>query len=488
MESEAMHSEVSKGLSAARPLSRRAMLRRCNIGFGGLALRALLNHGSAAEGVRSPRTHHRPRARRMIFLFMKGGPSQVDTFDPKPQLQRRSGQTLPIARPRLLFHALESTNNRLLASPWKFRRHGESGLPISELFPHVARCADDLCVIRSLHGTNPAHGGATLKIHTGSENLIRPSMGSWISYGLGTENENLPAFVTIAPTLFHGGVNNYGAAFLPAVYQGTALGQAGQPAAEARLQHIVNPSFTPTEQRAQLDFVQQLNRRHQEQSRSDSDLEARIEALELAFRMQTSIPDLQDVSSETAATHRRYGLDREVTRDFGYQCLLARRFVEQGVRLVQVTHQNGTGHWDQHGNLLTRHPQNAVEVDRPIAALLEDLKARGLLDDTLVLWGGEFGRTPTAEEKKTPRENGRDHNPAGFTMWMAGGGVRGGMAYGATDDFGYYAAQDKVHIHDLHATILHLLGLDHTRLTYHYGGRDFRLTDVAGEVIDGIFA
>tara|TARA_B100000029_G_scaffold273495_1_gene268249 strand:+ start:732 stop:2168 length:1437 start_codon:yes stop_codon:yes gene_type:complete len=476
----------------AEPFSRRQMLRRCNIGFGSLALASILGDpargataGSPTQAAGAP--HHAPRAKRMIFLFMKGGPSQMDTFDPKPQLQKDHGKPLPIDRPRLLFHSTADSNNKLFASPWSFRQHGQSGLPVSSLFPQIASCVDDLCVIRSLHGTNPAHGGATLKMHTGSDTFIRPSLGSWLSYGLGTENDNLPAFITISPTMFHGGVNNYGTAFLPAVYQGTPLGRAGSPVRDARFQHI-HPQLTPVRQRLQLDFVQDLNRRHHQAALADSDLEARIEALELAYRMQTSAPQVQDTTEETETTRRLYGIDEEPTRDFGYQCLLARRFIEQGVRMVQVTHQNGSGHWDQHGNLLQRHPENAREVDRPIAGLLKDLKRRGLLEDTLVLWGGEFGRTPTAEEKDQPSNNGRDHNPSGFTMWLAGGGVKGGFSYGATDDYGYFAVEDKVHIHDLHATILHLLGIDHTRLTYPFGGRDFRLTDVSGDVVEAILA
>ena len=469
-------------------LSRRQMLQRCNIGFGSLALSSILaDTSNGARPEAGPVSQLQPRAKRMIFLFMKGGPSQVDTFDPKPQLQKDHGKPLPIDRPRLLFHSLDESNNRLFASPWAFRRHGQSGLDVSELFPHIAGCADDLCVIRSLHGTNPAHGGATLKMHTGSDTFIRPSLGSWLSYGLGTENQNLPAFVTISPTMFHGGVNNYGAAFLPAIHQGTPLGRAGSKVGQAKFEHI-RPRMSSTRQRLQLDFVQDLNRRHRRGAEDDSNLEARIEALELAFRMQVSAPEVQDTSEETEATRRLYGVDEKSTQDFGHQCLLARRFIEQGVRMVQVTHQSGVGHWDQHGNLLQRHPQNAVEVERPIAGLLKDLKQRGLLDDTLVLWGGEFGRTPTAEEKDKPKNNGRDHNPSGFTMWMAGGGVKGGHVHGATDDYGYFATEKKVHIHDLHATILHLLGLDHTRLTYRFGGRDFRLTDVDGEVVREIIA
>lgn len=477
---------ISMALTSEYHLSRRQMLRRGNIGFGALALSYIL--GTEGRTATARQASHLPaKAKRMIFLFMKGGPSQMDTFDPKPRLQKDHGKQLPIDRPRLLFHAVGENNNKLFGSPWRFRKHGQSGIDVSELFPNIATCADDLCVIRSLHGTNPAHGGATLKLHTGSDTFIRPSMGSWISYGLGTENENLPAFITISPTMFHGGVNNYGAAFLPAKYQGTPLGYAGAPARQAKMEHI--RARTPAvQQRLQLDFVQRLNQRHLRGANNDSNLEARIQSLELAFRMQTSAPQLQDISDETAQTRRLYGLDDKPASDFGYQCLLARRFIERDVRLVQVTHQNGVGHWDQHANLLQRHPQNAREVDRPIAGLLTDLKRRGLLNDTLVLWGGEFGRTPTAEEKGKPSDNGRDHNPDGFTMWMAGGGVKGGYIHGSTDEFGYFAEQGKVHIHDLHATILHLLGLDHTQLTYHFSGRDFRLTDVAGEVVHEIIA
>jgi hypothetical protein len=312
-------------------------------------------------------------------------------------------------------------------------------------------------------------------------------MGSWITYGLGTENQTLPAFVTLSPTMFHGGVNNFSSAFLPAVYQGTALGHAGLPAEQARVEFIQNPEAPLGRQRMQLDLLQDLNRRRLRQTGQDPNLEARIEAFELAFRMQTSVPELQDISGETRATRQLYGLDDELTRDFGYQCLLARRFAERGVRFIQATHQNGTGHWDQHENLSTRHPENARRVDKPIAGLLKDLKGRGLLNETLVLWGGEFGRTPTGQGSDRAKA-GRDHNPEGFTMWLAGGGVRAGMRYGATDDYGYFAVENKVPIHDLHATLLHLLGLDHKRLTYRHAGRDFRLTDVYGEVVHDIIA
>jgi hypothetical protein len=410
---------------------------------------------------------------------MKGGPSHVDTFDPKPLLARDHGKPYPGKKPRVQF----AQTGTLLRSPWKFRKHGQSGIEVSELFPHVAGCVDDLCFIHSLHGTNPAHGGAVLKLHTGSDNFVRPSMGSWIAYGLGTENRNLPAFLTICPTLAHGGVNNWGSAFLPAACQGVPIGNASVPADQARVRYIHNTRLPREVQRRQLDLLAEANREHLARTGPDLALEGRIDSFELAFRMQTAMPEVEDLSGETLATRKLYGLDDPVTANFGRQCLLARRFAERGVRFVQVTHSDGMVQWDQHSNLKNGHEKNAREVDRPIAGLLRDLKARGLLDDTLVLWGGEFGRTPTVEGG-----DGRDHNPEGFTVWLAGGGVKRGFRYGATDDYGYYALEDKVHLHDLHATLLHLLGLDHEKLTYRHAGRDFRLTDVHGQVVHDILA
>ncbi len=468
--------------------SRRQMLSRSALGFGGLALAAMLTEEALAAGAspsraKSPlapsKPHFRARAKRVIFLFMKGGPSHVDTFDPKPALQRDDGKPLPFDKPRVQF----APTGNLLASPWKFKKHGQSGVQVSELFPHVAQCVDDLFVVNSLHGSNAAHGGALLKLHTGSDNFVRPSMGSWVTYGLGTENQNLPGFVTICPTLAHGGVKNWGAAFLPAPYQGTPLGNASIPAAQAKVRYIHNARTPRDLQRLQLDMLAEMNRDHLQHTGPNLALEGRIQSFELAFRMQTEMPKVQDLSDETEWTLRQYGLDNETTADFGRQCLLARRFAERGVRFIQVTHSDSNVQWDQHSNLKNGHEKNALEVDRPIAALLKDLKTRGLLEDTLVLWGGEFGRTPTVQGK-----NGRDHNPEGFTMWLAGGGVKAGVNYGATDEYGYYAAENKVHVHDLHATLLHLLGLDHERLTYRYAGRDFRLTDVAGNVATGILA
>jgi hypothetical protein len=461
------------------------MLRQSGAGFGALALAALLGREAAGERgtgqdpLAAKTAHFPPRARRVIFLFMKGGPSHVDTFDYKPLLERDSGKPLPFAKPRVTF---EKTGP-LLASPWKFRRYGQSGIPVSDLFRHTARHVDDLCVLNSVHGTNPAHGGALLKLHTGSDTFVRPSLGSWVAYGLGTENSDLPAFITICPTLAHGGVLNWGAGFLPATYQGTAIGNASVPAREAAVRHVTNPLASRPLQRLQLDFLDRMGRDHLAESGPDGALEARIRSFELAFRMQGSLPEVQDLSRETPATLKLYGVDDPVTENFGRQCLMARRFAERGVRFVQVTHSDGHVQWDQHEKLKAGHEKNAAEVDRPIAGLLTDLKARGLLEDTLVVWGGEFGRTPTVQGS-----DGRDHNPEGFTMWLAGGGVKGGIRYGATDEYGYYAAENKVHIHDLHATLLALLGLDHEKLTYRYAGRDFRLTDVHGNVVTEIFA
>ena len=465
--------------------SRREMLCQSAVGFGSLALASLLSEDSvraqASVDPLAPRAgHHAARAKRVIFVFMKGGPSAVDTFDYKPLLQRDHGRPYPFDRPRVTF----APTGSLLGSPWRFHRHGASGSWVSTLFPNVARCVDDLCFIHSLHGTNPAHGGAVLKLHTGSDNFVRPSIGSWVTYGLGSENRNLPGFVTICPTLAHGGVNNWGAAFLPAVYQGTPLGNASIPADQAGVRYIRNDRLSPEVQRLQLDRLLEMNRDHQARSGAEPSLEARINSFELAFRMQREMPEVEDLSSESQATRNLYGLNDPITANFGRQCLLARRFAERGVRFIQCTHSDPLVQWDQHGNLRQGHEAKAREVDLPIAGLLTDLKARGLLDDTIVWWGGEFGRTPTAEGGAM---DGRDHNPEGFTHWLAGGGVKPGYHHGTTDDYGWHAERDRVHIHDLHATILHLLGLDHERLTYRYGGRDFRLTDVRGTVVDSLF-
>ncbi len=471
-------------------VTRRDMLRHCCAGFGSVALAGLLAEemvGALPDerpALVDPRalnplavrmTHHAPRAKRVIFLFMHGGPSQVDTFDYKPRLQLDDGKPVPFAKPRVQF----AETGNLLGSPYKWKQHGESGAWVSEIFPETAKVVDDLCFIKSLHGSNAAHGAALLKIHTGSENFVRPSMGSWITYGLGSENRDLPGFVTICPTLGHGGVNNYSSAFLPAAYHGTSIGHAGIRAEQARFEHMTSMGDSLI-QREQLDLLRELNQHGLEATGRDPALEGRIETFELAFRMQGVAPEVLDISRETPETRRLYGLEEEVTRDFGRQCLLARRFSERGVRFVQCTH---SYKWDQHGNLEADHRSNAAEVDTGIAALITDLKRRGMLEETLVLWGGEFGRTPAAQGG-----NGRDHNPHGFTMWMAGGGVKPGFSFGATDEYGYYAREDKVHVHDLHATILALLGVDHERLTYRSAGRDFRLTDVSGRVVEELFA
>jgi hypothetical protein len=467
-------------------LSRRDWLRQSAAGFGSLALAGLLSDADAAQAADdtvagnplAPKPpHFTPRAKRVIFLFMHGGPSQVDTFDYKPLLERDHGKPLPFAKPRVF----SSGTGNLLKSPFAFKQHGQDGAWVSDIFPNVAGCVDDLCIINSMHGSNSRHGGALLELHTGSDTFVRPSMGSWITYGLGTESQDLPGYITVCPTLTHGGVNAYSSAFLPAVYAGTALGNAGVSSDQAKIPFIVNADGTPRDlQRQELDLLKEMNDEHLKAKGHDSTLESRINSFELAFRLQTTAPDLQDLSREPESMHKLYGLDNPVTANFGRQCLMARRFAEQGVRFVQVTH---SYKWDQHGNLKADHSKNALEVDRPIAGLLTDLKSRGLLDDTLVLWGGEFGRTPVAQG-----DDGRDHNPQGYTMWLAGGGVKPGLVYGKTDDYGYYAVENKVHLHDLHATILHLLGLDHTRLTYRYAGRNFRLTDVYGEIVHDIIA
>jgi hypothetical protein len=425
--------------------------------------------------------HFPARAKRIIFLFMHGGPSQVDTFDYKPELAARTDEPLPFAKPRVQF----AQTGNLLASPWKFRQYGESGAWVSDLFPNVGRCVDDITFIKSLHGSNEAHGGAMLKMHTGSDTFVRPSMGAWISYGLGTENESLPSFVTMSPTLGHGGVQNFGSAFLPPIHQATRVGTRGKKLKEsgAAINNLTNENVSTSTQANQLQLLKDLDqlKRPGMHTLADAEMDARIESFELAFRMQTEAPDVLDISRESVSTYRLYGIDEEPTDNYGRQCLLARRLSEAGVRFIQVNH----SYWDQHNNLKDKHTELAAEVDKPMAGLLMDLKQRGLLDDTLVIWGAEFGRTPTVQGSG---KDGRDHNPHGFTYWMAGGGVKGGFSYGETDEFGYYATHDKVHVHDLHATILHLLGIDHERLTYHYGGRDFRLTDVEGRVVDAIFA
>jgi hypothetical protein len=410
---------------------------------------------------------------------MSGGPSHVDTFDPKPRLTRESGKPLPFAMPKLV----RTRTGNLLRSPFKFKKHGQAGTEVSELFPQVASCIDDLCLIRSMVADNINHNGACLQMNTGEQAFSRPSMGSWLLYGLGSENQSLPGFVVISPSQPAQGAPLWTSSFLPAAYQGTLVADLKDPIASLK-----NPQLGPARQKDQLETLKHLNELHRRKRQEDSRLSARIASFELAFRMQQEAPAAFNVNNETPATRRLYGLDDKTTEIFGTQCLMARRLVERGVRFVQVYHTQTSRRsscqlWDQHGSLKSELTANCAATDGPIAALLKDLKARGLLKDTLVIWGGEFGRTPTAESA-----DGREHHPFGFSMWLAGGGIRGGLVHGATDEFGWHAVTDKVHVHDLHATILHLLGIDHEKLTYRYAGRDYRLTDVYGNVVKALLA
>jgi len=456
--------------------SRRAALKSTAAGFGYLAFAGLSTMAAERSNPLAPKKSHFPaRAKHVIFLCMEGAPSHVDTFDYKPKLAANDGKSMPGARTAFA---------KLLASPWQFKQSGQSGLWISEVFPNLAQQADELCLLRGMHTDVPAHSQAFLQMHTGIFQFKRPSMGAWTFYGLGTENENLPGFITVRPPLQNGGPANYGSAFLPAVYQGTPIGgggfgPAGGGAANANNVSNLRSKLTPDEQRLQLDLVQSLNRGELEREPFSPDVEGSIQSFELAFRMQKDLPAVMDLANESAATKALYGIGDQATDAFGQQCLLARRFVEAGVRFVEIT----SGQWDHHRNLKTALAGKAASVDKPIAGLLKDLRTRGLLDDTLVIWGGEFGRTPYAQQG-----DGRDHNHKGFTMWLAGGGVKGGFSYGSTDDYGYEAVDGKIHIHDWHATILHLLGLDHEKLTYRYAGRDMRLTDVKGHVVKDIIA
>ncbi|MEC7565308.1 MAG: DUF1501 domain-containing protein [Planctomycetota bacterium] len=475
---------------------RRDLLRSWCVGFGGLALADLLHgQGLAAPSVpahpliaRQP--HFKPRAKRIIFLFMHGGPSHIDLFDPKPELQKNDGKKPPFQRTRVQF----ASRGNLLASPWKFRPVGKNGIPMSELWQHLPEVADELCMIHSLCDQNVAHGGACMKLSTGSDSLLRPSMGSWVSYGLGTENNNLPSFITICPTSLHGGVDNFATAFLPSIHQGVPLGTPGYPNSlmkNARFEFLDNSFRSRVQQQAQLRYLKSLNEKHLQATGPHSDLEARIASFEMAFRMQQAAPEAINISDESKETRQLYGMDDAQTENFGTMCLMARRFAERDVRFIQVSHAHSlpfnNEQWDQHTHIRQGHEMNVAQIDKPITGLIKDLKRRGLLEDTLVLWGGEFGRTPTAQTGKM-ETIGRDHHPDGFTMWMAGAGVKGGYRYGKTDEFGYYAVENRMTIHDLHATMLHLMGMDHEKLTYHYAGRDFRLTDVHGVVAQGILS
>lgn len=454
-------------------ISRRQMLQSASAGFGYLAFAGLANAQQQAEtNPLAPREPHFPaRAKRVIFLCMQGGPSHVDSFDYKPKLVRDHGKS-------------GKYGGSLLKSPWKFRKRGDSGLWISDLFPEVAGMADDLTLIRSMQCDQPVHPGAVTQMHTGTAQFIRPSLGAWTLYGLGSENDSLPGFVSLSPP--SGGSRNYGSAFLPAIYGGSKVGSVSRGARPSRggnsnesVPDIKNPYLSERQQRTQLDLIQALNKEKLRRDEFQPGVEGVIESYELAFRMQSTMPELMNTSAETESTLDMYGVNDNVTANFGKQCLLARRFAEAGVRFIEVTH----GGWDQHNNLTADHKARAEACDKPIAGLLQDLKQRDMLKDTLVIWGGEFGRTPAAQGG-----DGRNHNNKGYTTWMAGGGVKGGFSYGATDDHGYESVDKKCHIHDWHATILHLLGLDHEQLTYRFAGRDFRLTDVHGNVAKEIMA
>jgi len=458
------------------PLSRRHLLQSLSLGFGHMAFASLATWAAASETRSSnplaPRGGHFPAtAKRVIFLCMRGGPSHIDTFDYKPALDK-----------------LDGTSGRfrgtLMKSPWDFQQH-KSGLWISELLPKIGQLSSELCLLRGMHTDQPVHTTSMTQLHTGNAQFVRPSLGAWTLYGLGTENDSLPGFVSLSPAA--GAAQNYGSAFLPAIYAGTTLGRSsrggnrlGRFTSDEQVPDISHPRLNSKQQRQQLDFIQQLNREKLKQEQQHPGVEGVIESYELAFRMQTALPEWMDLSQESAATQQLYGISgNSPASNFGRQCLLARRFAEAGVRFIEIEHAN----WDTHFNMSNQLPNLCAQIDQPIAGLLTDLQQRGMLKDTLVLWAGEFGRTPYAQNG-----DGRDHNNKGFTTWMAGGGVKGGFSYGATDETGAEAVEDKCHIHDWHATILHLLGIDHTRLTYRYAGRDFRLTDVAGEVLKKIIA
>jgi hypothetical protein len=468
-------------------MNRRQMLCQIGGGFGALGLATMLaGEGlltSTAKAADAPQTpgadnplapkapHFRPRAKRVIFLFMNGGPSQVDTFDPKPAMEkyrgtRPDGAQLPTERAK---------GGGLLPSPFKFAKHGQSGIEVSELYPNVGKCIDDICVIRSMHTNTPNHEPSLLMMNSGETQPTRPSLGSWLTYGLGSENQNLPGYVVLCPGIPVVGPQLWGNSFLPGVFQGTHINNSSMDPKKI-IQNVNNPNLPRSVQRQQLDLLQRMNEAHLKERGSDDQLEARIASLEIAFRMQFEAQEVFDLGRETAATRKAYG-----DGPFASACLMARRLAERGVRMTQIYYGNGQP-WDDHADILN-HRNHAKASDQAIAALLTDLKQTGLLDETLVLWGGEFGRTPTSEGQK-----GRDHNSKGFSMWLAGGGIKGGMVHGATDDFGYAAVEKPVHVHDLHATILHCLGIDHERLTFRYSGRDFRLTDVSGVVQKDILA
>lgn len=449
--------------------SRRQLLQQASAGFGYLAFAGLATESAAREAgplaVKAP--HFPAKAKRVIFLCMRGGPSHMETFDPKPELTARTGQP-----------GRSNPAAKLLGSRWEFNQHGQSGIDIVELLPETAKHADKLCVLRGMHTDNENHPQALEQLHTGSFQFVRPSMGAWTVYGLGSENASLPGFISINPLTALGGARYYSSAFLPAACSATMLGNANFPGAKLTLGNVSNPRITAAAQRDQLDLLQGMNRDLLART-ADPRVEGMIESAELAFRMQGEMPRVMDLAGESDATLKLYGADRAGGESFAKQCLLARRFAEAGVRFIEISHLE----WDLHGSLQSGMTRNCAQIDKPIAGLLEDLDQRGLLQDTLVVWGGEFGRTP--DDATT---DGRGHNNKGYTMWMAGGGVKAGHIHGATDELGYEAVDGKVHTHDLHATMLHLLGLDHERLTYRHGGRDYRLTDVKGRVVREILA
>jgi hypothetical protein len=458
-------------------VSRRQWLCRAANGFGGLALMHSLQ-AATHKGL-----HHAAKAKSVIFLFMDGGPSQMDTFDPKPRLRQMHGQQLPFKPPTTVFNITD----QIFGSPFEFKRYGANGTAVSELFPNVAECIDDLCLIRSMVADHSEHTAANYFMHSGSGFQGRPSMGAWVNYGLGSESQNLPGFLVLESGLIPpGGLDCFASGFLPATYQGTLFRKGEQPVAD-----LTPPPAHREAQQAKLQLLSRLNKGVLDRFGAVNEIDATIRNYEMAFRMQSAVPDLLDLSGETDVTKKLYGLDEKDTEEFGRECLLARRLVERGVRFIELLtpFREGCDRWDQHQGLKRSHAINARAVDKPIAGLLRDLKSRGMLDDTLVIWGGEFGRTPCAQiDGAKPDNVGRDHNPFGFTMWMAGGGVKPGLVYGATDEFGYFAVENKVHVHDLHATILHLLGIDHKRLTFRYSGRDMRLTDVHGNVMHDLLA
>ncbi len=455
--------------------SRRDLLRTAAGGFGSLACAGLVQAATTA-----PANPIVPRAKRCIFLFMHGGVSQMDSFDPKPRLNIDHGKPLPFDLPGLI---RPDRLGKIFGSKWQFSRHGECGQPVSELFPHLAKQVDKMSLIKSMHTDGEAHGQAVLRLHTGEANFVRPSMGAWISYGLQSENESMPGFVSIDYPAMHGGVRNYGNSFLPAKHQGTQIRLRTVSDRLPQVRHLESDLLSTSRQREQVDVIQALNRSHLDRTGGDPQIEGVINSFELAYRMQRVAPEIMDIESEPQYIKDLYGVDGNWTDGYARQCLLARRMAEAGVRFIQVATDY---HWDHHGNIDTDLPMSAAKTDQPVAALLADLDQRGLLEDTLVVWAGEFGRTPVAQiDRGNP---GRDHNPHGFTVWLAGGGTKGGFALGETDEFGYLAVQDKVHMHDLHATILHLMGMDHEKLTYRYADRDFRLTDVYGHVVKEIVA